>query len=531
MKTLILKIAIIAALIFMTTHLTATSGVAQEPPVETPPPVTPEFAPGEIVVKFRPNVGPLARQNSLLATGSRMLEASPQGDVLRLQVKPGQEANVIADLLAQGEVEYASPNYYVYATGDPNDPYYSWQWGLQQVLDYDIDASEAWDIHTGANSVIIAVIDTGVDLDHPDLAAKITSGAQAGYNYISPGALPDDDNGHGTHVAGIAAAAGNNNVGIAGVSWGAKIMPLKILSANGSGSIYNLALAIRYAADHGAKVVNMSLGGSCGTGWPDVESAVNYAVSKGVVLIAASGNNYAGVVSCPGAINGVMAVGATDSSDSRAAYSNYGTALDVMAPGSSIYSTWPGGDYNYLSGTSMATPHVAGLAALVRSYAPGLSNDQIQNLIQNNTDDLGATGWDQFYGYGRINAYRTLSAAALQVTPKPLILFVDDDTSSASTNLSISTFSADTITWNVTIPAEATWLSMSPPSSGSITAVATGQITLTANRPASYGPYTTYVTVTGSTSAGATLSPLQAEVRLYYASQTNTTYFPMVFKN
>lgn len=523
------KFIVLFSIALLVSLFNTRTGMAQGP-VKEPP--LPEFAPGEIIVKFRPDASPLVRQNSLRATGLSLLEASPQGDVLRLQVKPGQEATAMADLLARGQVEYASPNYYVYATGDPNDPYYSAQWGLKQAQDHDIDAPEAWNIHTGTSNVIIAVIDTGVDLDHPDLVAKITSGGQAGYNYISPGALPDDDNGHGTHVAGIAAASGNNGVGIAGVSWGARVMPLKVLSASGSGTIYNLALAIRYAADHGAKVINMSLGGGCGTGWPDVESAVNYAVSKGVVLVAASGNNYAGVVSCPGAINGVMAVGATDSSDVRASYSNYGTALDVMAPGSSIYSTWPGGGYAYDSGTSMATPHVAGLAALLWSFAPGLNNYQIQSLIQNNADDLGIIGWDQEYGYGRINAYRTLLAASLQVTPAPLFLFVDANTASTSRNLLISTTSAETIAWNATIPPEAAgWLSITSAASGSITASTANQLTLTAARPGSYGTYTTHVSVTGTTALGIPFGPIVTRVTLYYVPQIYTYHFPLIFKN
>lgn len=528
-KNFFQKFIFLFSIVLLVSLFNTMTGMAQGPVKEPPPP---QFVPGEIIVKFRHEAGPLVRQNSLRAMGLNTLETSPQGEVLRLQVEPGQEAEVMADLLARGQVEYASPNYYVYAMGDPNDPYYGLQWGLKEAQDHDIDAPEAWNIHTGTNSAIVAVIDTGVDLDHPDLVAKITSGGQTGYNYILPGTLPDDDNGHGTHVAGIAAASGNDNQGVAGVSWGARIMPLKVLNASGTGSIYNLALAIRYAADHGSKVINMSLGGSCGTGWPDVESAVNYAVSKGVVLVAASGNNSASVVSCPGAINGVMAVGATDSDDVRAYYSNYGTALDVMAPGSSIYSTWPGGSYNYLSGTSMATPHVAGLVALLWSFAPSLNNYQVQSLIQNNADDLGTAGWDQEYGYGRINAYRTLLSASLQVAPAPLVLFVDDHTTVASQNLLVSTPSVDTITWNATVPpTAASWLSITSAASGSITAAAADQVALTATRPSSYGTYTTTVSVTGTTSGGTPIGPILTQITLYYVPQIHTYYMPLMFKN
>ncbi|HXV97403.1 MAG TPA: S8 family serine peptidase, partial [Anaerolineae bacterium] len=266
---LTLGIALIVA------FLAATPGLAQSPPSEPPPPA---FVPGEIIVKFQPNVGRLGAQNSLRAEGLRLLALSPNEELLRVQVAPGREAEVIAKLQARGDVAYATYNYQIQALGDPNDTYYSSQWALKQAQDHDIDAPEAWDIHTGNSSVIIAMIDTGVDLDHPDLAAKITSGSEAGYNYIFPGLPPNDDNGHGTHVAGIAAALSNNDQGIAGVSWGARIMPIKVLSASGAGSIADLSAAIRYAADHGARVINMSLGGGCGFGWPNVEEAVNYAL-------------------------------------------------------------------------------------------------------------------------------------------------------------------------------------------------------------------------------------------------------------
>ncbi|MFN8458957.1 MAG: S8 family peptidase [Anaerolineae bacterium] len=503
--------------------------MAQDPSNEPPPsPAMPEFVPGEIIVKFRPEVSRLARQNSLSAQGLDALEISAQGEVLRLQVEPGQEAKVMADLLAGGQVEYASPNYYVYAMGDPNDPGYSAQWNLKNVgqtgglVDADIDAPEAWDIHTGSNNTTIAIVDTGVDLDHPDLQAKIV----AGYDFVNNDAVPDDDAGHGTHVAGIAAAIGNNGIGVAGVSWGAKIMPVKVLNASGNGTTLGVAKGIDFAVANGAKVINLSLGAPgtsypC-TGFEVVRDAMQRALDSGRLVIVASGNSNT-AVSCPGAYDQAMAVGSTTDMDTRSSTSNYGPQLDIAAPGNIIYSTVPGGSYNYLSGTSMATPHVAGLAALIWSFVPGLSNSQVRSIIQNTADDLGPAGWDQEYGYGRINANCALTVAAFQSAPSQVFLFVDDNTASASQNFFISN---TCLTWNVSIPPEATWLNTAPITTGALTRIA-----LTANRPAGYGTYSTTVTATGATASGVSLAPIVTQVTLFYLHETHTYHMPLIFKN
>lgn len=528
----IAKITLSFCAFFTIIFLNVASGLAQGPVVQGPPPTaTPAFAPGEIIVKFQPNVGRLGAQSSLRAEGLRLLEVAPGGNLLRVKVTPGQEAQAIADLLARGDVEYATFNYHIEALVDPDDPdyYYGSQWALHKI-----NAPEAWNIHTGSSSVVIAVIDTGVDLDHPDIAAKITSGSQAGYNYITPGSPPDDDNSHGTHVAGIAAASSNNGLGIAGVSWGAKIMPLKILDSAGNGGTYNLSLAIKYAADNGAKVINMSLGGSCGSGWPDVEEAVNYALSKGVIMVAASGNAGISTVYCPAAINGVIAVGATDSSDVRAYYSNYGSALDVVAPGSSIYSTLPGG-YGYKNGTSMATPHVAGLAALLLSLAPSLTPDQVQSVVQNTADDLGVAGWDQYYGYGRINAWRALEIVTLQPFPAQPFLLLGDNQPSTSSMVQIVTASPENINWTAAISPTVDWLQPSPPAMGTVSAASTDQYvvlnaTLTPSLP-TYGVYTTTLVLTGTTTSGTTIGPISTEVRVQYVEKVYIYYMPLFFKN
>ncbi|MCK6630069.1 MAG: S8 family peptidase [Anaerolineae bacterium] len=511
----------------------AASGSAQGPVVQGPPPVvTPEIVPGEIIVKFQADVGRLGAQNSLRAEGLRPLEISPETGLMRVEVKPGQESQVIAELLARGDVAYATYNYKIYALGDPNDPYYNppynLQWALKNAQDHDIDAPEAWDIHTGGSGVTIAVIDTGVDLDHPDLQAKIV----AGWDYVNNDSLADDDHGHGTHVAGIAAASGNNGIGIAGVSWGARVMPLKVLDSAGNGDIYNLALAIRYAADYGAKIINMSLGASCGLDWSSVEDEINYARGKGVLLVAAAGNSGSTPVLCPGGLNGVVAVGATDSGDSRAYYSNYGAALDVAAPGSGIYSTYYGGGYTTMSGTSMASPHVAGLAALLRSYAPGMTSSEVEALIKQTADDLGSAGWDQYYGYGRINARRALERIALQISPAQPVLFIDDDPGVASSQVRVITPNSEPINWSASISPTVSWLTLSPPTSGSVSSTSTNQfITFNATKPqGGYDLYPATLVLTGTTGSGVTVGPIITQVQLHYVPEVKTLYFPVFFK-
>lgn len=303
-------------------------------------------------------------------------------------------------------VEYAEPNYIYHALASPNDTYYSsYQWNMRIM-----NADTGWDIYKGSSSVIIAVIDTGVSVAHPDLADKITAGANAGYDFVDNDNNPTDANGHGTHVAGIAAAMTNNGTGVAGVDWNAKIMPVRVLDASGSGDTNDVSSGIYWAADHGAKVINMSLGDSAYS--QTVQNAINYAYGKGVVVVAAAGNNGNSTVFYPASGAHVISVAATDSFDNRASFSNYNSFVDVAAPGVNIWSTfWNSGSntYQYESGTSMATPHVAGLAALVAGLHTGWTPDQIENLIESTATDRGAAGRDNYYGFGRIDVRAALN--------------------------------------------------------------------------------------------------------------------------
>ncbi|MCW2665903.1 MAG: Proprotein convertase in/kexin type 6 [Frankiales bacterium] len=253
--------------------------------------------------------------------------------------------------------------------------------------------------------VTVAVLDTGVDITHPDLAAA----AVAGHNVVDPAQAPGDVHGHGTHVAGtIAAAAGNG--GIEGIAPGVRLMPVKVLDDAGSGWSSLTATGIIWAADHGADVINMSLGG---TGEDNVQkAAVQYARGKGVVVIASAGNagQTGSPPSYPAAYPGVIGVGSTTSTGARSAFSSFGAWVDIAAPGSLILSTRPGGAFVQMSGTSMAAPHIAGVAALVRAAAPGLTPDRVEAAMTGTATDAGTPGRDDEFGAGIADAPRAVAA-------------------------------------------------------------------------------------------------------------------------
>ncbi|GAB4457519.1 MAG: hypothetical protein OHK0029_17450 [Armatimonadaceae bacterium] len=319
-------------------------------------------------------------------------------------------------------VRYAEPNYYLQAfESTPNDSYFlNSQYGPQKIA-----APSAWSIWQPQNTTVVAVVDTGVVLNHPDLANKIyrnSSGGVIGYDFANGDSDPTDDNGHGTHCAGIIGAETNNALGIAGIAgWdggagsdvtSTKIMPIKVLSASGSGTMTAVANGITFAADNGAKVISLSLGGGGST---TLANAVSYAWNKGCVLVAAAGNSGSSAQSYPAAYPNVLSVAATDSSDRLASFSNYGSWVSCAAPGVSILSTYPGG-YAYLSGTSMACPHVAGEVALLASQVPSLSNSVLRTLVLENTDPVLPYNNRTIAG-GRVNVYKALLAASGEATP------------------------------------------------------------------------------------------------------------------
>lgn len=289
----------------------------------------------------------------------------------------------------------------------PNDLLFSeYQWNLPII-----EANRGWKLTKGSNDVIVAVVDTGVDINHPDLKGKLLKG----YNVINPNKEPLDDVGHGTHVAGIISAKVNNNEGIAGMMWGGKLLPVKALDSTGSGTTYSVAQGIIWAVDQGAKVINLSLGNYADAQF--LHEAIKYAFDRDVVIIAATGNDNTERPGYPAAYPEVLSVSATDYNLNRASFSNYGDYIDVMAPGESIASTYPDNQYAALSGTSMASPHVAALAALIRSINPDLKNTEVMDIIRKNVIDLGDTGRDKYFGYGQIDVYSALQAAGGNSSP------------------------------------------------------------------------------------------------------------------
>ena len=387
-------------------------------PSDTPFPRTP--TPDQLVGSYLPQEAVIHVQDihglDRLKKDLKVFEVEVMAELTELQaVRVKVTGMGLGDFLEQvaqwSYVEYAEPNYLVQSLGTiPSDPYFDRQYGLEAVK-----APEAWDYSTGSNLVTLAVIDTGVDLDHPDLAAKIVSGV----DIANGDQIPNDDHGHGTYVAGVAAAVSNNGLGVAGVSWGARLMPVKVLDQAGNGSYADLAAGIIWAVDHGAQVINLSLGGYSPS--QVLLDAVEFADQQGVIQVAAAGNTGSGSILYPARYAQVLAVGATNELDQRAPYSNYGPEIVLVAPGTGIYTTALGGGYGGNTGTSMAVPYVSGLASLLVGMPRPYSPAQIAYEMESTALDLGPTGRDAYYGYGLIQMDDALELARPTSTPTPTL--------------------------------------------------------------------------------------------------------------
>jgi thermitase len=376
-----------------------------------------------ILVKFKPGISETIRQDIHRAQGAEVIGELKGIGVQILKVPNGKVMEKVLAYRTHGAVEYAEPDYIATAFEAPNDPSFDQQWGMTQI-----DAPEAWSVTAGSSSVKIAILDTGIDIHHPDLDGKIASSDM--HNYTdSP--TTDDIYGHGTHVAGIASAETNNSVGVAGVGYNCSLASYKVLNDTGSGAYSWIAAGIEAAADDGVAVINMSLGSKFASS--TLELAVNYAWSKGVVIVASAGNAGNNRPSYPAYYTNCIAVAATDSLDAKASFSTYGSWVDVAAPGVDIYSTMPNEgsvigltNYGSLSGTSMSAPHVTGLAALVKAKKGG-TNADIRGWIEDSAEPVGSI-WTT-YGIKRINALAAVSGAAVNQAPVVTIMSPADDAS------------------------------------------------------------------------------------------------------
>jgi subtilisin family serine protease len=381
------------------------------------PPEGPAAAPNPadtILVRFAQSAPDMKSASILGALGGRDVESFPQGPTV-ITLPPGVDRNsVISQLRADPNVVYAEPDGVLHVADTvPNDPLFSAQWGLSNPDGVDIEATKAWDITRGSASTVIAVVDSGIDLTHPDLVSRLWTNpvdGTHGWNFINNTANVQDDNGHGTNVSGILGAATNDGVGGAGVNWAARIMPLKFIGADGNGSTDAAVSAIYWAVQHGARVINASWDGSEYS--QALYDSINYAGTQGVVVVVAAGNESANndiVATYPASIRlpNVISVAAIDSSGNLASFSNYGAStVDLAAPGVNIWSTVPG-SYAAWSGTSMAAPFVTGVVSLVIGQNPSLTAAQVVHQVLANTKPLPGLQGTTVTG-GMVDAFRAL---------------------------------------------------------------------------------------------------------------------------
>jgi thermitase len=401
-------------------RLAALCAVVLLVPVASAAAAPPSYHANSVIVKFRPGVS--AAQKAL-ALGGGTIAGTIHGlgaDVARVS---GSPATVAAALNRNPLVEYAEVNRILRATATPNDPQFGEMYGLNNTgqtggtADADIDAPEAWDAaglgtFPATGGAKVGIVDTGIQAAHQDLSGKVANCAQSLGFLIFPGTIREgscaDDNGHGSHVAGTISANTNNGGGVSGVAFNSPLAICRALQGVlGTGTTADVSNCITWTHDKGAKVISMSLGGGAST---TLRNAVTYAwkggAANGSVLVAAAGNDGDGTLNYPAAYPEVVSVAATDHNDARASFSNANADVEIAAPGVSILSTWNNGGYNTISGTSMATPHVSGVTALIWNRYPGQRADFIRSKLDAAVDDKGPAGRDTSFGFGRVNAQK-----------------------------------------------------------------------------------------------------------------------------
>ena len=391
----------------------------------------PRYVPGQVLVKFKPNFQNQLIDATVAAYSAKKVKRIPRLGVYQLRIpKNITVEEMVYALNRNPDVEYAEPNFIARIALTPNDPLFEFQYALlntgQEIgipglsggkAGADVKASAAWETTKGSSNDIIASIDSGVDFSHPDLRNKVVS---RGRDFVNNDFDATDDIGHGTFVAGIAAADTNNNEGVAGVAWNCKILPIKVIDENGEGDYSWLVEAVIWAADNGAAVISISLGGEDSS--DSLRDALRYAHDRGIVIAASAGNDGSSVLYPAAYDDYCLAVAATDYNDLRTSWSNFGPQVDVAAPGENVLGPvptwyWPNqgytGEIPYAigSGTSASAPHIAGMAALLKSFKPWLTADQVMDIIRYTADDVNSgqnKGKDEFIGYGRINMEKAL---------------------------------------------------------------------------------------------------------------------------
>jgi subtilisin family serine protease len=479
-----------------------------------------------------------------------------------LSVPEGRELEKIEELKRNRVVEYAEPNCMAKIANTtvaepiydppptaviPDDPYLPSQWNLAQI-----EAFTAWDITTGSDRVVIAIVDSGVDLEHPELKDKIWTNDDPpgdadgdgnpdddqngyvddvhGWNFVNPKSKPQDDYGSGTFVAGIIAAEANNGILMAGVSWGAEIMPIKVVDSGGGSDLWNLTGGIRYAANNGAKIIHVSpfLYGGVDP-WP-LQDVINYAHDRGILIVAGSGDPLSDdlppdAYRYPAALDHVVSVAATDRYDERPDWSTYNDMVDVAAPGVSIFSFWPGG-HGWWSSTGLAAAHVSSLAALIWSVNPNLTPDQVEDIIKSTAVDLGELGRDDYFGYGRIDAAAAVMATThyLEVEPANVVDLGRVCDHGVLPSEVITNPNTNASTWRA-VPTD-DWLSISGPE-GLTPSLAT--VSIDSSHLQGYGPYTAGITAI-SIMTNYEHSPIIIPVTAVY-THCWESYLPLLFKD
>lgn len=488
--------ALLAVVLVAVGLLQPAAGLAQDAPSS--------YISGEVIIGWRPESGmlpELRRADGLdedrtdpdwqrvahtlsELTGLTVLDAQPSYALARLAAPPGREAAEAARLQRLPWVAYAGLNHLAYAAAAPDtppyyprDPLIGDQWNMRRV-----GAPEAWAVTRGSYSLVVAVLDSGVDRLHVEFANRLLPG----YDYVNYDTDPTDDFGHGTHVTGILAAAADNGVGVAGLAPNVKILPLKVLDRSGGGSYYNIATAIRRAADSAAQIINLSLGG-----FQDdtlLSDAVDYALSKGALVVAAAGNCGQVGANCPGenpsyypaAYLGVLAVGASDHYDNAVAYSGHRSYVGIAAPGGvsgdQIRSTLPGG-YGYKNGTSMAAPLVSAAAALVWTLSPAATNQQVIDILQSTADKVAVVapdtglpvpyvnGRNDYFGFGRLNvgkAVRWAYPPTLTAVTEPQRFLLGGPITQQTRWVTLENPSAQGILWKATVTHGGLWITATP---------------------------------------------------------------------